>query len=57
MKTTNKCQGSTILSGFHELQQEVHQRLLSKRDIIDEPYEEGYAMIMGTHKREIISKS
>jgi len=56
MKITNKCQGSTILPRFHELQQEVHQRLLSKRDIIDESYEEECAMIMRIRKREIIPR-
>jgi len=54
MKITNKRQGSTILSRFHKLQQEVHQELLSKRDTIDEPYEEEYAMNIETRKREII---
>jgi len=54
MKIINKCQKNTILSRFHELQQEIHQKLLSKRDIIDELYEEKYAMIIRTYRREII---
>jgi len=54
MEITYQCQGSAILPRFHELQQEVHQRLLRQCDIIDEPYEKGYAMDMGIHKREII---
>ncbi len=54
MKITHQCQESTIIPRFHELQSKVHQRLLGQCDTIDEPYEEGYAISMGTYRREII---
>jgi len=47
----------TILSRFHKLQQKVHQKLLSKRDIIDEFYEEEYVIIIEIRRREIILES
>ena len=54
MKITHQCQESTIIPRFHELQSKVHQRLFGQCDIIDEPYEEEYAMGMETYRREII---
>ncbi len=42
---------------FYKLQQEIYQKLLNKRDIINEFYEEKYVIIIRIRKREIISKS